>query len=571
MPVGSERPVPLLDRFRRMSRGTRLLALVVFAFLVWAVVYPNLVVLAGSLTGDAGITVEHYARFFRTSSELDALWASVWISVVTVLLSAAIGIPLAFLFARYDFPGRRLLGALAAMPVLLPPLVGVIAILFLYGESGVATRLIQEALGLESPPWRLTGAPAILAVHAYSMYVYFYLFTLAGLARLDPAMEEAAASLGAGPGRTLWRVTLPLLGPALAGAAILTFMTSMASFSAPYVLGGGYRVMTTQIFASKLQGQDAMALVETVVLALVSVLALWLLARWEEGRQYVAPGKGAAPLRTPIRSPWARFGVPAVAALGVLFLLLPHLTLLMVSLVPDGTWTTQTLPPVYSLENYGELLREPRTFRPILNSLLMATVATAAALVVGVAAAHLAVRRRVPGRRILEGLLAVPWALPGTVLAIALATTFSVNRLWMGRWVLVGTVWILVLAYTIRVLPLAGRAALAGFRGLDPSLEEAAASLGAGPLRILRRVTIPILLPALAAGAALAFVTGLGEFVASIVLYTHRTRPISIEILSQLRDFDLGTAAAYGVLLMVLAAASFVLAQRWVQGDRSGV
>ena len=122
------------------------------------------------------------------------------------------------------------------------------------------------------------------------------------------------------------------------------------------------------------------------------------------------------------------------------------------------------------------------------------------------------------------------------------------------------------MAYSLRVLPLTGRAVLAGFRQLDPSLDEAAASLGAGPWRSLWRVTIPGLLPAMAVGASLAFVTGLGEFVASIVLYTHRTRPISIEILSQLRDFDLGAAAAYGVLLMVLVAAAFTLGQRWIQG-----
>ena len=135
--------------------------------------------------------------------------------------------------------------------------------------------------------------------------------------------------------------------------------------------------------------------------------------------------------------------------------------------------------------------------------------------------------------------------------------------------VLVGTAWILVMAYALRVLPLTGRAALAGFRQFDPSLEEAAASLGAGAWRTFRRVTFPSLLPAIAAGASLAFVTGLGEFVASIVLYTHRTRPISIEILSQLRDFDLGAAAAYGVLLMLLVAAAFILGQRWLESGRA--
>lgn len=550
---------------RRLSPRARLLVVAVFVVLIWAVVYPNLVVLGESVKGDGTITFSHYAEYFQTPSELRALWSSVWISIATVVLSALIGVPLAFLFARYEFPGRRVLGALAAMPVLLPPLVGVIAILFLYGESGIATRSVQAVLGLDAPPWRLRGAGAILAVHAYSMYVYFYLFTLAGLARLDPAVHEAAASLGAGRFRTLTRVTLPLLTPTMAGAALLTFMTSMASFSAPYVLGGGFRVMTTQIFSSKLQGEMSMAMVETVMLAAVSLMVLWPLSRWEGSREYVAPGKGTRAARVRVRSRWATIGIPTIASLGIALLLLPHLTLVLVSLVPDGSWTTQTLPPEYSLENYAQLFGEARTFRPIVNSLLMASTATFVAVALALAVGQLVVRWRVRGRGLLEGMLALPWALPGTVLAIALATTFSVNQPWVGRVVLVGTAWILVMAYTLRVLPLTGRAVLAGFRQLDPSLEEAAASLGAGAWRTLRRVTIPGLLPAIAVGASLAFVTGLGEFVASIVLYTHRTRPISIEILSQLRDFDLGTAAAYGVLLMVLVAAAFTFGQRWIQ------
>jgi iron(III) transport system permease protein len=307
------------------------------------------------------------------------------------------------------------------------------------------------------------------------------------------------------------------------------------------------------------------------MLAAVSLLVLWPLARWEGAREYVAPGKGSAPLRVPVKSRWAAIGLPAAAGAGVLLLILPHLTLLLVSLVPDGTWTVQTLPPRYSLENYAQLFAEARTFRPIINSLLMAGGATIIAVVVALVVSRLVVSWRVPGRRLLEGMLALPWALPGTVLAIALATTFSVNQPWVGRFVMVGTAWILVMAYTLRVLPLTGRAALAGFRQLDPGLEEAAASLGASRWRTLRRITLPGLLPAIAAGASLAFVTGLGEFVASIVLYTHRTRPISIEILSQLRDFDLGAAAAYGVLLMVLVAGAFGLAQRWIQGERAEI
>jgi iron(III) transport system permease protein len=158
-----------------------------------------------------------------------------------------------------------------------------------------------------------------------------------------------------------------------------------------------------------------------------------------------------------------------------------------------------------------------------------------------------------------ERLLALPWLVPGTVFAVALATAFSVRAPWVGRWVLVGTVWILPLCYVVRNLPIASRAVLAGFRGLDPALEEASASLGASRWRTLLRVTLPLLRPALAAGATLAFVTGLGDFVTSIILYTYDTRPLSLEILASLRQGDVGVAAAYGVLLMILSALVFAI------------
>src|SRR5207247_2366829 len=164
------------------------------------------------------------------------------------------------------------------------------------------------------------------------------------------------------------------------------------------------------------------------------------------------------------------------------------------------------------------------------------------------------VRRRVALRRAIEALLALPWALPGTVFAIALAITFSVHAPLQLRFVLVGTAVILPLAYLVRALPLTGRGILAAYRQLDPSLEEAAASLGAGRWRTLTRVTLPQLKPGLAAGASLAFVAALGDIVASIVLYTYEARPISIEILSSLRLAETGVAAAFGVVLMIVSA-----------------
>jgi iron(III) transport system permease protein len=515
--------------------------------LAWLVLFPIGVVAGEAADGTA------IRAFFGRGGEWAALWASVWISLASVAFAAAIGVPLAFLFEWFDFPGRKTLGSLVALPVVLPPLVGVIAFLFLYGESGFIARAVQALFGLPEAPWRLQGPAAILLVHAYSMYVYFYLFTRAGLAKLDVSMLEAAQALGAGRWETIRRVVLPLVRPSLVGAAILTFMTSLGSFSAPYIFGGGFRVMTTQIVATKLNGDVPLAMVETLALAVVAVAGLLLLRRTEGDDILVALGKGIAPRPRPIRRPGIRALATAAGWGFAVLLLLPHLTLALVSLVPYGAWTTEILPPVLSFENYRRLFSEAERLRPLVNSLWMSAVSTAMAVVLALVAGWLVVRRRVAVRRAIEGLLALPWALPGTVFAIALAMTFSVHAPPL-RWVLVGTIAILPLAYLVRALPLTGRALLAGYRQLDPALEEAAASLGAGRWRTLARVTLPQLRPGLAAGASLAFVAALGDIVASIVLYTYETRPISIEILSSLRLSETGVAAAFGVVLMVVSA-----------------
>ena len=539
-----------------MARRPSLAGIGLTLLLAWLVLYPILIAAAQAADRAA------IAAFVQRPGEWRALWASIWISVASVALAAALGVPLAFLFERFEFPGRAVLGALVALPAVLPPLVGVIAFLFLYGESGFVARALEHVLRLDHAPWRLQGAGAILLVHAYSLYVYFYLLTRAGLAKLDASMLEAAQALGAGRWMTLWRVTLPLLKPSLAGAALLTFMTALGSFSAPYVFGGGFRVMPTQIVASKLNGDVSLAMVETVALVVVALAGLTLLSRTEGDDVLVALGKGTAPRRRELRTPSTRALAAAAGWLLAAILLLPHLTLVLVSLVPYATWTTETLPPVLSIVNYRRLVSEPERLRPLVNSLWMAGASTMGAVVLALAAGWLAVRRRVATRRVIEGLLALPWALPGTVFAVALATTFAVSRPLALRWVLVGTGVILPLAYLVRNLPIAGRALLAGYRQLDPALDEAAASLGAGRWRTLSRVTLPLLAPALAAGASLAFVTALGDFVTSIVLYTYDTRPISMEILSSLRLNELGIAAAFGVVLMVTSAAVLGIGMR---------
>lgn len=520
-----------------------LAALPLLLVLIWTVVYPNIAVIAGSFG--------HWREFAESPSDVEALKNSIIIAVASVAASLGIGVPLAFLLTRFDFPGRTLLRAAALLPAALPPLVGVISFLFLYGDTGVITRLTQIAFGLKDIPWHLNGIGAIIFIHAYTMYVYVYLFVSAGLERYESSLDEAAIGLGAGTIRRLTRVTLPLLTPAIAGSALLVFMSALGSFSAPYVFGGGIRVLSTQILNSKLNDAIGLAYVETTVLAISAVAGL-MLFRWLEGkRAYVTPGKGGAS-RRPVHSRWARVGLACAAALIVLVLVLPHLMIVLVSFAKDGTWTTQMLPPEYTTHNYAGLFTENQLWTPIRNSIVMSVLATAANVVFCVAGAYLIVTRKFSGRRLLEILVALPWAIPGTAIALGLLATFNTNDLAVGKILLVGTFWILPLAYFVRNIPLVSQAVEGSLRQMDPSLESAARGLGASWWMAVRRVVLPAARPGIIAGALLACVTAVGEFVASIVLYTHGNRPISIEILAQLRSYAFGTASAYSALLIGL-------------------
>jgi iron(III) transport system permease protein len=533
-------------------QGALLAALPVLAVLLWTVVYPNVAVISGSLG--------HWREFADSPSDVEALVNSLVIGVASVGAALLVGVPLAFLLTRVDFPGRRVLRAVATLPAALPPLVGVISFLFLYGDSGFVTRIVQDVLHLTDPPWHLSGIGAIVFIHAYTMYVYVYLFVSAGLERYDTTLDEAAVGLGASPMRRLMRVTLPLLTPAIVGSALLVFMNALGSFSAPYVFGGGVRVLSTQILNSKLNDAIGLAYVETAVLALSAVAGL-LVFRWiERKRNYVASGKGSV-TRYRVQSRVARLLTALAAAVVVLVLVLPHLMVLLVSFAKDGAWTTQLLPPVYTMTNYVRLFSENQLWTPIANSVTMSILATVANVVFCFGAAYLIVLRRFPGRGLLEVLIALPWAIPATAIALGLLATFNQNDITTGKVLLVGTFWILPLAYFIRDIPLVASAVEGSLRQMDPSLEDAARGLGASWWRTIWRVVIPAARPGLIAGALLAGVTAVGEFVASVVLYTHGNRPISIEILAQLRAYAFGTAAAYSVLLIALVLAMTLVAR----------
>ncbi len=546
-------PSPVLSR-----RAGLLLALPVAAILAAYVLWPSVDTIS------LGFNEANLERLFGgwRSAGVRALVNSVGISLGTVALGGILGTCLAWAFFRFDFPLKRTLQISAALPLALPPLVGVMAFMFLYGESGMLPRGLQALFGLEAVPFAFDGRAAVLIVHVYAFYVFFYLFVSAALADLDRSLLDASADLGASGWATFRRVLLPLLRPALVGASLLVFMLSMASFTAPLLFAGDEPFMTTQIYQFKTNGfLDRSATVAVVLTSICFIFLLLMEVRPNRGRLGTT-SKGAGRAAAPISSGWARMVAGSLAVLFLLFVFLPIATVVLLSFVQEGSWTTQILPDQYTMANYGALFSQSDVFDPIRNSLWMATLSTAANLIFGIAAAFVIVKSHVPGRGLLRVLALLPFAIPGTVIALNMIVTFDEASVLSGGAVLVGTIWLVPLAYFVRHIPLVVRAAQAALENYDDRLSEASSDLGAGAWTTFRRVVLPVILPGVMAGALLTFVTALGEFVSSIMLYVYGNRPISVEIFAQLRLYDFGAAAAYGVLLMALVIAAAALTRR---------
>lgn len=486
---------------------------------------------------------------------LQAAINSVLLALGSVAGSAVAGTGLAYALRYGRIRGRSFWATVLLLPLALPPLVGAMAFLFLLGDNGLVLRLLPRSYSDFSGWW------AMLLLHWYGFYPLFLLFAGNRMRSLDDRVLEAAYALGARPGRLFWGVVLPQLRPALLSAALLTFMASMASFSAPFLFGGSRRFLTTEIYYAKVNGESERAALLAALLAAVSVAVLFGFRRYS--RQLPPASKGTA--STGAFQPGSGRGYLAtalVAGFGGL-VVLPVASLVLLSLTPNSVLMRPELRWVFSFQNYRTFATEGDFFQPFMMSLATAALAVLGTVALGLAVGHLGRGRRHWLKSALDVTASLPYGIPGTVVAIGLILSFSQPTVFALGQVLVGTVWILPVAYVVRNLPVLTQAVRVGLQSLDPALEEAAGSLGAGAGRVWRSITWPLLRPAVAEGALLVFINAFGEFVATVLLYTYATKTMPIAVYAQIRLFDNGMAATYGVVLFGVVLA-VVAVTRWL-------
>jgi iron(III) transport system permease protein len=438
---------------------------------------------------------------------------------------------------------------------------GVWAFKLLFGVGGRIPFALGEWFGVAPSHFWLQGLAGVLIVHTMTIYPYFFLTVSAALMGSDVSLEEASYSMGASKARTWLRVILPMLTPAVVAGALLTFMASMASYTAP-LLFQYTNVMTQQIVISKSNGDMRLASIIATTLAMISILFLAVIRTYEQRKIYRTQSKGGGRQRSTVTSRLAKVVIALIAFPLTLFLVLPMIMILVLSFTAKGGWLATILPTDYTLQWYAQMFTGVDFWQPVINSLMMSLIAVGGAILLGAGAAYIMSRMKFRGKLGLDIAMMLPWALPGTVVAINLITAFSDPSPFAAGRVLVGTFAIVPLAYFVRFNPLVFRSSTASWAQMDPNIEDAARSLGATWWYTFRKIVLPLVSRGIMAGALLAFVDGVGEFVSSVLLYTPSHVPLSIEINNQNYEGNIGTGAVYGMIQVALVLCVLVVTQR---------
>jgi len=536
-----------------------LLALIIF-FIAGYILFPLFSLVKDSLTVFAPDSQSDSFYNIAGSSILN----SVLLSLITAAGSFIIGLYLAYIFHFKKLPFGNFLYSVLLIPIAAPPLVSTVAFLFLLNENGLLIKVIAMLTGIESIPFKFEGWTAIIIIHIYSFYPFFLLFIYSALKKIDFSIIEASYTLGASKIRTFLKIIFPQLIPSVTGASLIVFMASMASFTAPLIFGGSIRFLTTEIYSSKINGDSSVASMLSVILTLISLLFFLLLRYYRNKNSFETRTKGT--VRSFTSGINNKSGLPINLAVFsfVSIILLPILALAFLSLIPEGSLMRNYFTEPLTIENYIKVFNDPKFFEPFFNSIKMAMVAVVMTIIIGVSATYLISRKKIKGSKLIESLLSLPYGIPGTVIALSFIISFNTPNLFSGFVPLTGTFIILPLAYAVRNLPVMTQSSLAGFNAFDPTLEEASSSLGASGFRTFRKIILPFILPSVLAGAMLVFINSVGEFVSTILLYTYSTKTISVEIYSQLRLYNTGAAAAYGIVLFAMVMIVVYLSRKTV-------
>lgn len=549
------------------------------AILAVFLIYPILLTVRGGFAADVstgeGFTLEHVLLVFRDPKQIAGLLNAFKIATATTFLCIIIALPLAVLSARYRFSGKTLLNALILVPLILPPFVGAIGLRAIMGRAGALNTIFGADLDF------LGGAQfwGVVIVEALHLYPIIYLNATAALANLDPALDEAAQNVGAGPWRRLMMITLPLIRPGLFAGATIVFIWSFTELGTPLMFDY-YAVTPVQIFYGLKEVENSAEPYALTVVMLAAAIGMYIIGKLlfgQRGHAMYSKASRAASERTLV-------GIPNIAAASAfmfvtLIALLPHAGVVLTSLSEPGQWYRSVLPTAWTGDHFSQALTHPDSFGSIVNSLKYASLAMVADIALGLLIGYLIVRTTIKGRALLDTLCMLPLAVPGLVMAfgyvaMTLRWPFGKGDPLEGTLSVLGTnpnpVILLIIAYAVRRLPYIVRSTVAGLEQTSGELEEAAVNLGASRLTAVRKVIVPLIMANLIAGGLLVFSFSMLEVSDSLIL-AQRTehQPITRAIYEFMHRLGDGPyiASAMGVwgmalLTVTLLGASLLLGKK---------
>jgi len=538
----------------------------IWLFLIVFVLFPLTRIFYDAFTNEAGqFTVANFGTFFTDSFYLRSLWKSLALGVAAVVTTSVIGIAVAFLIIRYEFPYRNLFSYLTMLPMILPPLVGVLGFVFILGRAGTVNILLMDWFGLEHPINFMYGVQGVLLVETVHLFPLMTLSILDSLSKVDPSLEEAAQGMGAKGWRRFWTITLPLTTPGYISGALLVFIWTFADFITPLVLGV-QDLLAPQAYLNIMQFVDRqifrMGIVISALLVLLAIV--FLLA----ARQYVAIKDYSSLAYSKVErrrlSPVKRWLVVGFFTALMFICVIPQAGVLFAA-VGRG-WALTPFPVHYSMEFFRTVSIETPKF--IINSFLYSGLAVVLCLTIGVPMAWIMARTRAPGRRAMDALTTLILAIPGTAVGIAYIRAFNfplplIDVPLTGMWV------ILPLVLAVRRLPYTVRGSFSSLLIVHPSMEEAAANVGATKLRTFRDITVPLVWKGIVVGGLFSFIMSIQEASATIFLTLGGWEMIPFGIFTFYIAGSQSQAAALGVILIALCALSLYIVNR-IAGTRVG-
>ncbi len=559
-----------MDRLRRLdlTPGRIALLAILAVFFGAFLIYPLGYVLVKAFYDENGHVTGQFIWLLvsdpqKWSVVLNSLNLGIAVTVATTLLA----LPLAYVMTRYTFRWKGILSGLVLVPMVLPPFVAAVGMKQMFARFGSINLLLMK-FGLIHQPidWFIGGGMlGVIILEVLHLYPIMYLNVAAAMANIDPSLEEAGRNVGASGFTLFRRITFPLMLPGYFAGATIVFIWAFTDLGTPLIFE--YRqVVPVQIF-DKLDNINDPTGYALVLLMIVMTVGFFLLTKSVVGgkryemlaRGHVASGAKPASRRLAIGLYVGLLSLTAVAVI-------PHLSVLLMSF--NDRWFMSVLPSSYTLKHYADVFGHKTTGPSIVNSLYLSGAATFVDVLLGIAIAYLLARTRIPGRNVIDAVTMLPLAVPGVIVAFGYLTGFSQTIL-NAR---VNPIPLLIIGYSVRRLPYMVRTAYAGLQQTSVTLEEAAHNVGAGPMKTLWRITMPLVFANLIAGGILCFSFAMLEVSDSLILASEeKFYPITRAIYSLSQRLPDGPyiASAMGVLAMILLAVSLIAAGRFL-GRRMG-